>query len=180
MVTIEHLMQYGSRRKVEGIAAEMGYPKGTTEYPSEVLEEVKKRCKKRSVSDRAQSAAEEETTNTAEQDLKSVQQAAENRAAGLLVSLDSLTMFYCATRKFSDPDLQQAVNESQSRLREMLAGIALVYEPESFLAQTPLVQIAAGENGSARSLPGSKNSAHRCSSEIKQGKGDETSASSHS
>jgi hypothetical protein len=55
-VTIEQLMQYGSRRKVEGIATEMGYPKGTMEYPDEVLEEVKKRCsKKRSASASAHS-----------------------------------------------------------------------------------------------------------------------------
>lgn len=158
MASIEELMRYGSRRKVEGIGAELGCPKGTAEYPEEVLEEVKKRCsKKRSVSSRAQSAAEEETANTAEQDLKSIQQAAENRAAGMLVALDSLTMFHCATRKFSDPKLQQAVDESQSRLRQMLNGVALIYEPESFLAETPLVQIAAGESGLTRSLPGSKN-----------------------
>lgn len=156
-VRIEELMQHGSRRKVEGIAAEMGCPKGTVEYPDEVLEEVKRRCsKKRSVSEKAQSAAEEETANTGEQDLKNIQGAAENRAAGMLVAFDSLTMMHCATRKFSDPDLQQAVNESQMRLKQFLGGVASVYEPEAFLAQTPLAQIAAGESGSPRSLPGSK------------------------
>ncbi len=156
MVTLEDLMQYGSRRKVEGIVAEMGYPKGTSEYPDEVLEEVKKRQgKKRSVSAKAQEAAENETANTTEADLKSVQ-VAENRAAGMLVALDSLTMLHCATRKFSDPKLQQVVDESQTQLRQFLSGVATVYEPESFLAQTPLAQIAAGGNGSTRSLLSSK------------------------
>jgi len=157
MVKIEELMQHGSRRKVEGIAAEMGHPKAA-EYPDEVLEEVKKRCgngKKRSVSAKAQEAAETETTNAAEQDLKSIQAAAENRAAGMLVALDSLTMMHCATRKFSDPSLQQAVDESQARLRQFLGGVATVYDPEAFLARTPLAQIAAGASGSMRSLNGS-------------------------
>lgn len=179
MVNIEQLMQFGTKRKVEAIAAEMGYPKGTMEYPDEVLEEVKKRCsngKKRSVSAKAQSAAEKETANTAEADLKSVQQAAENRAAGMLVALDSLTMLHCATRQFSDPKLQQAVDESQSRLRQMLGDVALLYEPESFLAQTPLVQIAAGESGSARSLPGSKNLVSGSEPETKLEKEGEASA----
>ena len=36
MVRIEELMQYGSWRKVEAIAAEMGYSKAQ-EYPDEVL-----------------------------------------------------------------------------------------------------------------------------------------------
>lgn len=177
-VTIEQLMQHGTRRKVEGIGAEMGYPKGTTEYPEEVLEEVKKRCsKKRSASANAQAAAEQETENTAEQDLKNIQAAAENRAAGMLVALDSLTMLHCATRKFSDPNLQQAVNESQSRLRQMLGGVAAIYEPEAFLAQTPLVQIAPGESGSMRSLPGSKISSTEPEPEIKPEKQQKQSAS---
>lgn len=158
MVKIEELMEHGTRRKVEGIAAEMGYPKAV-EYPNEVLEEVKRRStttsKKRSVSAKAQETADEQTANSAEEDLKSVNAAAENRAAGLLVALDSLTMLHCATRKFSDPNLQNAVDESQSRLKQMLAGVALTYDPEAFLAQTPLAQIAPGENGLMRSLPGS-------------------------
>lgn len=160
MVKIEELMEYGTRRKVEGIAAEMGFPKAV-EYPDEVLEEVKRRSttnsKKRSVSAKAQETADEQTANSAEEDLKSVNAAAENRAAGILVALDSLTMLHCATRKFSDPNLQNAVDESQSRLKQMLAGVALVYDPEAFLAQTPLAQIAPGDNGSTRSLPGSSN-----------------------
>lgn len=161
MVKIEELMEHGTRRKVEGIAAEMGFPKAV-EYPDEVLEEVKRRStttnsKKRSVSAKAQETAEQQTANSAEEDLKSVNAAAENRAAGLLVALDSLTMLHCATRKFSDTNLQNAVDESQSRLKQMLAGVALVYDPEAFLAQTPLAQIAPGENGLTRSLPGSSN-----------------------
>lgn len=157
MATLEDLMQYGSKRKVEGIAAEMGYPKGTVEYPDEVLEEVKRRAtKKRSVSARAQEAAEDEAASTAEQDLRSIEIAAENRAAGMLVALDALTMHKCATRKFSDPKLQQVVEESQTQLRQFLSGVATVYDPENFLSQTPLAQIAAGGNGSTRSLPSSK------------------------
>lgn len=157
MATLEDLMQYGSKRKVEGIAAEMGYPKGTAEYPDEVLEEVKRRAtKKRSVSARAQEAAEDEAVSTAEQDLRSIEIAAENRAAGMLVALDALTMHKCATRKFSDPKLQQVVEESQMQLRQFLGGVATVYDPENFLSQTPLAQISAGGNGSTRSLPSSK------------------------
>lgn len=161
MVKIEELMEFGTRRKVEGIAAEMGYAKAA-EYPDEVLEEVKKRCtttnKKRSVSEKAQETAEQKTAAGAEEDLKSIQAAAENRAAGLLVALDSLTMYHCATRQFTDPNLQNAVDESGSRLKQMLAGVALVYDPEAFLAQTPLAQIAPGERretGLTRSLNGS-------------------------
>lgn len=173
MVKIEELMEHGTRRKVEGIAAEMGYTKAA-EYPDEVLEEVKRRCtttsKKRSVSEKAQETAEQKTAAGAEEDLKSVSQAAENRAAGLLVALDSLTMLHCATRKFSDPNLQNAVDESQSRLKQMLAGVALVYDPEAFLAQTPLAQIAPGENGSTRSLPGSSSPSSE-SSKSENGKG---------
>lgn len=158
MVTLEDLMQHGSRRKVEGIAAKMGYPKGTTQFPNEVLEEVKNQCsKKRSVSAKAQEAAEDETANTADADLKSITAAAENRAAGMLVALDSLTMMHCATRKFSDQNLQQAVDESQSRLRSLLSGVATVYDPEAFLAQTPLALEAAGDSGSMRSLPANSN-----------------------
>ena len=178
MATIEQLMQYGTKRKVEGIAIEMGYSKGAVEYPDEVLEEVKKRCsKKRSVSENVQSAAEQETENVAKQDLKSVEQAAESRAAGILTAFDSLTMMHCATRKFSDPNLQQAVDESQSRLRQMLSSVASLYEPESFLAQTPLVQIAAGESGSMRSLPGSKSLPSESEPETKPEKERKPSAS---
>ena len=158
MATLEQLMQYGTRRKVEKVGSEMGYPKGTIDYPNEVLEEVKKQHGKKSVSARAQDAAEHETADTAEHDLHSIQQAAENRAAGMLVAFDSLTMMHVATRKFADPKLQKAVDESQIHLRQMLGNVASTYEPEAFLAGTPLAQIAAGgENGSMRSLP-TKNS----------------------
>jgi hypothetical protein len=67
MVRIEELMEYTTRRKVEQIAAEMGFSKAT-EYPEEVLNEVKQRCfksKKRTVSSQAHTAAERETANTA-------------------------------------------------------------------------------------------------------------------
>jgi hypothetical protein len=145
MVSITELMKYGSRRKIEAIAAEMGYGKAE-EYPDEVLEAVKKRTssEKRSVSETAHSAADAETAAGAEADLQYVQRAAENRAAGLLISLDALTMMHCASRQFSDLKLQQAVDESQTRLKQMLAGVAVYYDPDHFLSQTPLIQIMAG------------------------------------
>lgn len=178
MAKLEDLMQYGSRRKVEGIAAEMGYPKGSVEYPTEVLEEVKKQAtKKRSVSARAQEAAEDETANTAEQDLRIIEIAAENRAAGMLVALDALTMHKCATRKFSDPKLQQVVEESQTQLRQFLGGVATVYDPENFLSQSPLAQIAAGESGSMRSLPSSSSSPKNGEKETKPENGRKSSDS---
>lgn len=160
MATIEELMQYGTKRKVETIGAEMGFPRGTVDYPNEVLEEVKKRHGKKSYSSSAQTAAEQETENVAEADRQSVQIAAESRSAGMLVSLDALTMMHCATRKFSDPNLQQAVDESQVRLRQFLGGVASVYNPETFLAETPLAQLRAGENGSMKSLPSSNSSSN--------------------
>jgi uncharacterized protein YbaA (DUF1428 family) len=158
MVSITELMKYGSRRKVEAIATELGYPKAD-EYPEAVLEEVKRRAnsQKQSVSEKAHTAAESETAAGAEEDLRYVQQAAENRAAGLLISLDALTMMHCASRQFSDPKLQQAVNESQSRLKQMMAGIATYYDPDHFLSPTPLAQVTAGGSGltaSQRSLNG--------------------------
>jgi hypothetical protein len=156
MVRIEELMEYGTRRKVEAIATELGYPKAE-EYPDEVLDEVKRRCKKRSVSAKAQAAAEEETYADSKADLQYVRQAAENRAAGILVALDSLTMMHCATRQFSDPYLQQAVDESQARLKDMMAGIASFYQPEVFLAPTPLITGGGnGESGLRPSLSGSE------------------------
>ncbi len=158
MVTIEQLMQYGTRRKVEGIAAEMGYPKGTKEYPDSVLEEVKKRCsKKQSVSERVADTAEQETDNTFDADLKKAQCAGERRAAGMLMAMDSVMMMCIATRKFSDPDLQQMVDSSQKRVDQFFSNVEFVYDPENFLEQIPLAQIAVGESGSTRSLPGSRN-----------------------
>jgi hypothetical protein len=177
MVTLEDLMQHGSRRKIEGIAAKMGYPKGTTQFPDEVLEEVKSQCaKKRSVSAKAADAAEDEAASTAEVDLKSIEVAAENRAAGMLVALDTLTMVKCATRKFSDSNLQQAVDASQGRLRQFLSGVATVYDPEVFLAQTPLALEAVGESGSMRSLPSSSNSSVSAEKETKSEPGRKSSS----
>ncbi|MGB7417391.1 MAG: hypothetical protein WA902_24555 [Thermosynechococcaceae cyanobacterium] len=66
-------------------------------------------------------------------------------------------MMHCASRQFSDIKLQQAVNESQGRLKQMMAGIATYYDPDHFLSPTPLAQITAGGNGltaSQRSLNG--------------------------
>ncbi len=153
MATLEQLMQYGTRRKVETIAAEMGYPRGTTDYPQDVLEEVKKRHGKKTYSSTAQTAVQQQAKDAAEADRQSVEQMAAARAAGLLVSLDALTMMHCAARKFSDPKLQQAVDDSQARLRQFLGGFASVYDPENFLAETPLAQLQLGESGSTRSLP---------------------------
>lgn len=152
MVPITELMQYGSRRKIDAIASELGYPKAD-EYPEAVLEEAKRRAntQKQSVSEKAHTAANSETAAGAEQDLKDIQQAAENRAAGLLISLDALTMMHCASRQFTDIKLQQAVNESQGRLKQMMAGIATYYDPDHFLSPTPLAQITAGGNGSTPS-----------------------------
>ena len=155
MVRIEDLMEYGSKRKVTAIAKELGY--SGPDYPDEVLAEVKRRLGADpgpSVSATAHSAAESEQADEAQADLKSVQSAAENRAAGLLVALDTLTMMHCASRKFTDPNLQQAVDESQNRLKQMLSGVANYYEPTTFLAPTPLAQLATGGNGSTPSLNG--------------------------
>lgn len=160
MATIEELMEYGTKRKVEGIGAEMGYPKGTVDYPNEVLEEVRRRHGKKTYSSTAQTAAEQETDNVADADRQSVEIAAESRSAGMLASLDALTMMHCATRKFSNPKLQQAVDESQARLRQFLGGVANVYDPEVFLAETPLAQLRPGENGSMKSLPSSNSSSN--------------------
>ena len=54
MVSITELMKYGSRRKIEAIAAELGYPKAD-EYPEAVLEEIQRRTsgKRNSVSAKA-------------------------------------------------------------------------------------------------------------------------------
>ena len=160
MASIEELMEYGTKRKVEGIGAEMGFPKGTVDYPQEVLEEVKRRHGKKSYSSTAQTAAEQRAEDVGEADRQSVKEMAELRASGLLSGFDSLTMYYCATRKFSNPKLQQEVDESQARLRQFLGGVANVYDPEVFLAETPLAQLRPGENGSMRSLPPSSSASN--------------------
>jgi hypothetical protein len=68
MVSITELMKYGSRRKIEAIAAEMGYGKAE-EHPNEVLEAVKKRT----TSETAHSAADAGTATGAEANLQYVQ-----------------------------------------------------------------------------------------------------------
>ena len=156
MVRIEDLMEYGSKRKVTAIAQELGH--NGPDYPDSVLAAVQRRCtgagSAPSVSATAQSAAASEQAVEAKADLQSVQEAAESRAAGLLVALDTLTMMHCASRQFTDPQLQQAVDESQDRLKQMLCGVANYYEPATFLAPTPLAQLATGGNGSKPSPNG--------------------------
>lgn len=155
MVRIEDLMQYASRPKVEAIAAEMGYPKAT-EYPDEVLKEVTKRCskKQRSHAAVAEEATQEETINTAHEDLKDVDEGSQYRAAAMRVGGDALTLFYYATAQFTVPGLKEKVDESRSKLRQALRGVATAYDTEHFLAQTHLAQMAAGSNGSTRSFNG--------------------------
>ena len=157
MVPITELMAYGSRRKIEAIASELGYPPAEA-YPDEVLTAVQQRDQAESwskSSTSAHAAATSEQAAEAEVDLGQVQQAAESRAAGLLVALDTLTMMHCATRKFSDPNLQQAVDDSQNRLKHMLTGITTYYHPDHFLAQPPLAQGMTGGDGLTASLNGS-------------------------
>jgi len=76
MATLEQLMLYGTRRS-KGIIAEMGYPKGTVDYPSEVLEEVKKTAEQKILQGEPQTDAEQ-GENVAYQDRQSVQQMAES------------------------------------------------------------------------------------------------------
>lgn len=154
MVHITELMEHATRRQVEDIAKRMGFAKAD-EYPDEVLQAVKEfsATNKRSPSAKAEAAGNQASAAEAEDDLKYVQAAAENRAAGMLIALDSLTMMHCATRQFSDPKLQTAVDESRQRLKQMLSGVAGYYSPERFLAQTPLLN---GGNLSTRSLNGSR------------------------
>lgn len=168
MVCIEDLMEEGfTKRKIQDTAIELGFGK-SNQYSQEQLVAIRQElCADESEPKRqpgytnAYSAASEEYAEAAQQDLKDVQLAAENRAAGLLVGLDTLTMLHCATRKFTNPELQEKVNESQQRVRQVLTGVSAFYEPEYFLSQTPLGQIQdsqTGANGSissTRSLGGS-------------------------
>lgn len=206
MISIEDLMQYATRRKVEAIAAQMGYPKAT-EYPEEVLEEVQARCSKkqrlqkavteeatnitredlggiktnttqterhntteypeevqvhlaeeqRSHAEIAEEASQQETLNTAHEDLKDVDEGSQYRAAAMRVGGDALTLFYYATAQFTIPGLKEKVEASRHHLRQALKGVATAYDPEHFLAQTHLAQMAAGRNGSMRSLNGNSN-----------------------
>jgi cysteinyl-tRNA synthetase len=156
MITIEELMQYGNRRKVQAIALEMGY-EPANEYPQEVLEEVKKRTskgkKRRSATDRAQAAAEEKTNAIADEDLKDIDDAAQHRAAALRVGSDALTLYYYASGQFTNEELKDRVDDSRNKLREAMKGIAAAYDPEIFLAPTRLAELATGKNG----LPPSSN-----------------------
>lgn len=213
MIKIEDLMQYASRRKVEEIAASMGYPKAT-EYPDEVLEEVKVHCSKKQrsrtavakeathtesintaqedfkdvevtavsrgypkateypdeASEEAQArcskkqqshaavaeeATQQKTTNTAQEDLKDVDEGSQHRAAAMRIAGDALTLYYYGTEQFTVPGLKDKVEESHSKFRQVLRGVAAAYDPEHFLAQTYLAQMAAGRNGSMPSLNGS-------------------------
>lgn len=162
MVAVEDLLAHGSRRQIEEIAASLGH-EPASEYPDDLASEImgrlqqkrKGKGKKQSVGANTQSAAGQETELGAEKDLRNADKAADNRAAGMLVAIDSLTMWKIASRQLSDPSLQSLVDESHERLNQFFNNVAVVYEPEAFLAQTPLAQIATGENGSMRSLPGS-------------------------
>lgn len=150
MVSIAELMEHGSRRKVEQVALEMGF-ESADEYPDEVLDELLKRNgHKESVSEKAHNAAEAESATGAADDLESVQAAAENRAAGLLVALNTLTMMRCADKKFNDPNLQAAVDESDSRLKQMLVGVGTYYNPESFLSSTLQADRQLGGSGTTK------------------------------
>lgn len=147
MVSIGELMEHGSRRKIEKFAQGMGY-EPAEEYPDEVLDELLKRNgHKESVSEKAHNAAEAESATGAAIDLESVQAAAENRAAGLLIALDALTMMRCADKKFKDPHLQAAVDESGDRLKQMLVGVGSYYNPESFLSSTLQAERQLGGSG---------------------------------
>lgn len=106
-------MQYASRCKVEEIAASMGYPKAT-EYPDEVLEEVKARCskKRRSRAAVAKEATHQESINTAQEDLKNVE-------------VTAVSMGYPKATECPD----QALEEVQARCnKEQLSHAAVAEE----------------------------------------------------
>lgn len=168
MVRVEDLMALGlTRRKVHEIAVELGFGK-SDEYPDEVLQAFQERLGQKAPQDNkkgfsgAHTAAAEEYAADAQEDLQYLQEAAENRAAGMLVALDTLTMFHCATRNFKNQTLQLQVNESRQRVKQVLAGVAAYYDPEHFLSQIPPGPIANGTGGnglisSMKSLNGSGN-----------------------
>jgi hypothetical protein len=162
MVRIEDLMALGlTRRKAHDLAVELGYGK-LDEYPDEVLQafqeklgtETRRTNSKQSGFSSAHNAAAEEYAADAQEDLQYVQEAAENRAAGMLVALDALTMYHCATRNFENKGLQRQVSESRQRVKQVLTGVAAFYEPSHFLSQTPLGQLvkATGGNGLTSSM----------------------------
>ncbi|PSB04933.1 hypothetical protein [Merismopedia glauca] len=152
MIAIEELMQYGTRRKIETIALEMGYSPAN-EYPESVLEEVKRRSnntkgrKRKSPTAKAQDAADEKTHAIASEDLQDIDDAAQHRAAALRVGSDALTLYYYASGQFTNPELQEKVEDSRNKLRLAMKGIAAAYEPEFFLAPTLLSQLTTGMNG---------------------------------
>jgi hypothetical protein len=168
MVSVEDLMGLGlTRRKVHEIAIELGLGKAE-EYPDDSVPAFQAKIANGSKGNgsngksgfsSAHTAAAEEYAADAQEDLQYVQEAAENRAAGMIVALDTLTMYHCATRQFTNKSLQKQVNESRSRVKQVLTGVAAFYEPTSFLSQTPLGQLmnGIGDNGltsSMRSLSG--------------------------
>jgi hypothetical protein len=160
MIAIEELMQYGTRRKIETIALEMGY-EPANEYPQEVLEEVKKRTskgrKRKSPTASAQDAAEEKTHAIASEDLQDIDDAAQHRAAALRVGSDALTLYYYASGHFTNEELKDRVDDSRNKLREAMKGIAAAYDPEIFLAPTLLSELTTGKNGLPPSANGKTN-----------------------
>lgn len=110
--------------------------------------------------------------NTAHEDLKDVDEGSQYRAAAMRVGGDALTLFYYATGQFTVPGLKEKVEDSRNKLRQALRGVAAAHDPESFLDQTPLAQMAAGRNGLMPSLTGSSDT----STESEPEKEDEASA----
>lgn len=156
MVRIEDLMALGlTRRKAHELAVELGFGKAD-EYPDQILPAIRARLGTTAKSQpkpgfAAHTAAAEEYAAEAQEDLAYVQEAAENRAAGMLVALDTLTMFHCSTRQFQNKNLQHQVNESRKRVKQVLSGVASFYEPTNFLSQTLAGQLMSG-TGEAGSM----------------------------
>jgi hypothetical protein len=163
MVQVEDLMALGlTRRRVHELAVELGFGKAD-QYPDEIVPALQAKLMgstktKAQGNFSAHSAAAEEYAAAAQEDLAYVQEAAENRAAGMLVALDDLTMLHCATRQFSSKKLQRQVNESRNRVKQVLSGVAAFYEPQHFLSQTPLGQLMNGESGSTNLIESGESS----------------------
>jgi hypothetical protein len=136
MVRVEDLMALGlTRRKVHEMAIELGFGKAD-EYPDEAMPAFQAKLANspknngnngKSGFSSAHTAAAEEYAADAQEDLQYVQEAAENRAAGMIVALDTLTMYHCATRQFNNKSLQRQVNESRARVKQVLTGVAAFY-----------------------------------------------------
>lgn len=73
---------------------------------------------------------------------------------------NALALYYYATEQFTVPGLKDKVEESHSKFRQALRGVAVAYDPEHFLAQTHLAQMAGGRNGSMPSLNGSSSASN--------------------